>query len=152
GLLILTHQDAEPPAPKVVQAAAPPPASASAPSPAPRRSAVPAEESLANSEPAPPVGAADFQSGFGGFGMRPGATPTEPDPPASDRYELTLRLEKGDTIDKMLADIDVPEADRKQIHEKLNALLKKRRLPAGEEIELLLQNVPEQPDAPRVLS
>ena len=40
---------------------------------------------------------------------------SEPEPPASDRYELTLRLEKGDTIEKMLADIDVPEADRKQI-------------------------------------
>jgi murein DD-endopeptidase MepM/ murein hydrolase activator NlpD len=70
----------------------------------------------------------------------------------SDRYELTLRLEKGDTVDKMLADIDVPEADRKQIHERLNALLKKKKLAVGEEIELLLQNVPEHPDAPRVLS
>ena len=35
------------------------------------------------------------------------------EPAASDHYELTLRLEKGDTIEKMLADIDVPEADRK---------------------------------------
>lgn len=87
-----------------------------------------------------------------GFSLKPPEPSSEPEPPAPDRYELTLRLEKGDTIEKMLADIDVPEADRKQIHEKLKALLKKRRLPVGEEIELLLQNVPEQPDAPRVLS
>ena len=75
--------------------------------------------------------------------MKPPEPNSEPEPPASDRYELTLRLEKGDTIDKMLADIDVPEADRKQIHERLTALLKKKKLAAGEEIELLLQNVPE---------
>lgn len=151
GLLVLTHQQAAPPAPEVVQAAVPAPAP-SPPSPAPRRSAVPAEESLANSEPAPPVGAADFQSGFGGFGMKPGATPAEPEPPASDRYELTLRLEKRDTIDKMLADIDVPEADRKQLDEKLRALLKKQKLAVGESINLTVQTVPEQPDSPRVLA
>ncbi len=46
----------------------------------------------------------------------PDAAAASPRPtPASDLYELTLRLEKGDTVEKMLADIDVPEADRKQI-------------------------------------
>jgi murein DD-endopeptidase MepM/ murein hydrolase activator NlpD len=84
--------------------------------------------------------------------MKPGATPGEPDPPASDRYELTLRLEKGDTIEKMLADIEVPEADRKQLDEKLRALLKKQKLAVGEAINLVIQTVPDQPDAPRVLS
>ena len=76
--------------------------------------------------------------------MKPAGTrqPT-PEPPASDRYELTLRLEKGDTIEKMLADIDVPEADRKQIAGKLQALLKKNRLAVGETIELSLQTLPE---------
>ena len=157
GGLVLTHRSnpeiaalpppTEPPAP---QAAAPP-----APPPAPIV--------LAEPEPAPPVTPVDFRAlspnlgaDLRGFSMKPpdpGSGPSsEPEPPASDRYELTLRLEKGDTVAKMLADIDVPEADRKQIHDKLNALLKKRRLPVGEEIELLLQNVPEQPDAPRVLS
>ncbi len=126
---------------------------------------------LTDPEPAPPpVTAADFkaqspaqppvaQSGAGvqpldlrGFAMKPPDPGTEPDPPAPDHYELTLRLERGDTIEKLLADIDVPEADRKQINERLAAILKKRKLFAGQEIELMLQNVPEQPDAPRVLA
>ncbi|MEI6202713.1 MAG: M23 family metallopeptidase, partial [Enhydrobacter sp.] len=67
-------------------------------------------------------------------------------------YELTLRLERGDTVEKMLADIDVPEADRKQIAERLQSLLKKRKLAVGETIELMMQTLPDQPDAPRVLS
>jgi murein DD-endopeptidase MepM/ murein hydrolase activator NlpD len=110
---------------------------------------------LAEPEPVPPIAPSDFKTlsaDLRGFSMKPPEPNNEPEPPASDRYELTLRLEKGDTVEKMLADIDVPEADRKQIHERLTALLKKKRLAAGEEIELLLQNVPEQPDAPRVLS
>ena len=120
---------------------------------------------LADPEPAPPpITAADFkaqspaqQSGpqpldLRGFSLKPPAPEAESEPPAPDHYELTLRLEKGDTIEKLLADIDVPAADRKHINEKLAAVLKKRRLVAGQEIELMLQNVPEQPDAPRVLA
>ena len=110
---------------------------------------------LADPQPVPPIAPSDFKSpssDLRGFSMKPPEPASEPEPPEPDRYELTVRLEKGDTVDKILADIDVPEADRKQIREKLNALLKKRKLPVGEEIELLLQNVPEQPDAPRVLS
>src|SRR5260370_11497151 len=84
--------------------------------------------------------------------MKPADQIAEPEPPASDRYELTLRLERGDTMEKMLADIDVPEADRKQIAEKLQGLLKKKKLAAGETIDLLMQTMPDQPDAPRVLS
>src|SRR6266481_2336472 len=52
---------------------------------------------LAEPEPAPPISAADFQ----GFQMKPGAQQADAEPPASDRYELALRLEKGDTIEKM---------------------------------------------------
>ena len=103
---------------------------------------------LAEPEPVPPIAPSDFKTlsaDLRGFSMKPPEPNSEPEPPASDRYELTLRLEKGDTIDKMLADIDVPQADRKQIHERLTALLKKKKLAAGEEIELLLQNVPEHP-------
>ena len=99
---------------------------------------------------APPISALDFE----GFQMRPREQPpqqAEAEPPASDRYELTLRLEKDDTIEKMLADIDVPEADRKQIDEKLQAILKKRKIAAGETITLQVQTIAEQPDAPRVL-
>jgi murein DD-endopeptidase MepM/ murein hydrolase activator NlpD len=124
------------------------------PPPAPQVAAPATPITLPHSEPAPPIAPSDFRalsSDFRGFSTKP-PEPAEPELPASDRYELTMRLEKGDTIEKMLSDIDVPEADRKQIHEKLTALLKKKKLPIGEEIELLLQNVPEQPDAPRVLS
>ncbi len=107
---------------------------------------------LPSIDPPPPLAATEF-SGFQGKPSAPTSEPEpEPDAPGSDRYELTLRLERGDTIEKMLADIDVPEADRKQIATKLHALLKKRRLAVGETIELDLQTIPEQPDAPRVLS
>jgi murein DD-endopeptidase MepM/ murein hydrolase activator NlpD len=98
--------------------------------------------------PPPPISLNEFK----GFEMKQPDPAAEPEPPASDRYELTLRLERGDTVEKLLADIDVPEADRKQIAEKLQSLLKKKKLAAGEEIELLMQTMPEQPDAPRVLS
>lgn len=136
-------------------AALPAPQNLPVPTPMPTPAAPPKPIILADPEAAPPIAPADFKSpsfDLRGFSMKPPEPASEPESPASDRYELTLRLEKGDTVDKMLTDIDVPEADRRQIHEKLTALLKKRKLPVGEEIELLLQNVPEQPDAPRVLS
>ncbi len=126
------------------------------PAPAPPPQAI----VLADPEPAPPVSFAEFK-GFGdlkgsqdlrGFQMKQPDPAAEPEPPASDLYELTLRLERGDTVEKMLADIDVPEADRKQIAERLQGLLKKKKLATGETIELMMQTLPEQPDAPRVLS
>lgn len=98
--------------------------------------------------PPPPLSRDEFK----GFQMKQPDPAADPEPPASDRYELTLRLERGDTVEKMLADIDVPEADRKQIAERLQSLLKKKKLAAGETIELMMQTMPEQPDAPRVLS
>jgi murein DD-endopeptidase MepM/ murein hydrolase activator NlpD len=114
---------------------------------------------LPDPEPPPPISPADFA----GFQMRPAdqgdrergdkdQAAGEPDPPASDRYELTLRLERGDTVEKVLADIDVAEADRKEIAARLKDLLKKRKLATGEEINLVIQNVAEQPDVPRILS
>jgi len=113
---------------------------------------------LRDPDPVPPITAADFR-GFQGFQAKPGPSQAETsaqqadtEPAASDRYDLTLRLQKGDTIDKLLADIDVPEADRKQIDQALQAILKKRRIAVGEEIELEVQTIPTQPDAPRVLS
>jgi len=117
--------------------------------------------------PPPPVTEADLKSfnadDFKGFqaGQPPGqangqAGPqpqsADSEPPAPDRYQLTLRLEKGDTIEKMLADIDVADADAKQIASALQSVLKKRRIAVGEEIELELQTAPGQPDAPQVLS
>ena len=49
----------------------------------------------------------------------------------------TLRLEKGDTIGKMLADIDVPDIDRKQIDQALQANPQETpHFAAGEETRL----------------
>ncbi|MBN9086235.1 MAG: peptidoglycan DD-metalloendopeptidase family protein [Reyranella sp.] len=121
-----------------------------------------AETALPDPDPAPPVSAADFRGGldpadFKGFQSAQPPTQqaqpsSDPEPPAPDRYELTLRLEKGDTIDKMLADIEVPETDRKAIVDALHAILKKRKIAVGEEIQLEIQTLPGQSDAPRVLS
>ncbi|WP_170921175.1 M23 family metallopeptidase [Enhydrobacter aerosaccus] len=97
--------------------------------------------------PVPPLTSADFK----GFQFKPQDQHGEGEAPASDRYDLTLRLERGDTVEKVLADIDVLEADRKQIDAALKALLKKRRLAIGESIDLQLQTLPDQ-DGPRVLS
>jgi murein DD-endopeptidase MepM/ murein hydrolase activator NlpD len=118
------------------------------PAPAQPPQLPPAEVVLPAPEPLPPLSSTDFT----GFQMKPPEPATEPEPPASDRYELTLRLERGDTVNRMLADIEVPEADRKQIEERLQSLLKKRKLATGEEINLIIQTLPDQPDAPRVLS
>lgn len=98
---------------------------------------------------APPITVADFS----GFQLKP-ADPQQADQEqsASDRYELTLRLERGDTVEKMLADIQVPEDDRKAINNALQARLKKTKLAVGESIALVIQTLADQPDAPRVLS
>ena len=99
---------------------------------------------LAEVELPPALTSADFE--------RKSTDQAEAEPPASDRYELTLRLERGDTVEKLLADIGVTEADAKQIAEKLQALLKKNKLATGETIALMVQTLPDQPDAPRVLA
>jgi murein DD-endopeptidase MepM/ murein hydrolase activator NlpD len=141
GGLVVTHRSN-------LELAALPPAP---PEPAPPASSPPAVRppvALADPEPAPPVSSAELK----GFQMKPADQLAEPEPPASDKYELTLRLERGDTIEKMLADIDVAETDRKQIAEKLQGLLKKKKLAVGETIDLVMQTLPDQPDAPRVLS
>ena len=96
--------------------------------------------------PPPPLSLEEFT----GFQMREEERP--PEPPSNDPYELTLRLERGDTVEKILADIDVPEDDRKEIAVRLQALLKKTKLAIGETIDLVLTASPDQLDAPRVLS
>src|SRR6185437_15916482 len=147
GALVFLHRGSPPPGPDPATQVAETPVVL--PDPAP---------------PPPPVTEADLRSfnasDFKGFQAgqptgRPGTQPSQPadsEPPAPDRYQLTLRLEKGDTIEKMLADIDVAAADAKQIAGALQSVLKKRRIAVGEEIELELQTVPSQPDAPQVLS
>ena len=132
GAVIVIHHQAE-----TQIAAVTPPAAPALPSIA-----------LPDPEPVPPLTTADFK----GFDLKPADQQADAEPAASDRYELTLRLERGDTVEKVLADINVPEADRRQIDAALKALLKKRRLAVGESIDLQLQTMPDQPDAPRVLT
>ena len=151
GGLILSHRSN----PQI--ASLTPPAEPAAPAIPQQAKAPPVPVILADSQPAPPVTAADFGKAapldLRGFQMKPPeASSADAEPPASDVYELTLRLEKGDTVEKMLADIDVAEGERKQVAEKLHSLLKKRRLAIGETIELTMQTIPEQPDTPRVLA
>jgi murein DD-endopeptidase MepM/ murein hydrolase activator NlpD len=131
GTVIILHYRPES---EVAPASPPPPASA--------------EIVLPDPEPAPPITAADFK----GFELKSADQQADAEQLASDRYELTLRLERGDTVEKVLADINVPEADRKQVDAALKSLLKKRRLAIGESIDLQLQTIPDQPDAPRVLA
>ena len=87
-----------------------------------------------------------------GFQMKPPEPAAEPEPPASDRYELTLRLERGDTIEKMLADIDVPEADRKQIAEKLHGASQEEEAGGRRDDRASACRPARAADAPRVLS
>jgi len=104
------------------------------------------ELAIAGIEPPPPPIARDFQSP-----TAPAPETPDAEAPTSDRYELALQLEQGDTIEKMLSDIGVPDEDRKQIAGKLKALLKRNKLAVGETIALSLQTLSDQPDAPRVL-
>ena len=150
GALVLTHRSN----PEIATSGKQSPA----PSAASKPVAPPPAIALADPDAPPPFTSAELKGAglkmgeLKGFEMKPPDPAAEPEPPASDLYELTLRLERGDTVEKMLADIDVPEVDRKQISEKLQTLLKKRKLAIGETIELMMQTVPEQPDAPRVLA
>ncbi len=137
------------PVPPSVPIQSPPQPSAQSQAQAPSPAPPPAAIRLPAPDPAPPPLKPDELSGFR---LKPPEPPAEPDPPASERYELSLRLERGDTVEKMLADIDVPEGERKQIAQKLQGLLKKQRLAVGESIQLLMQTLPERPDAPRVLT
>jgi murein DD-endopeptidase MepM/ murein hydrolase activator NlpD len=150
GGLVLSHRSN----PEIAALEKQPPA----PAPGQKPAAPPPAIALADPDPPPPFTNAELKGAglkmgeLKGFQMKPPEQIPDPEPPASDLYELTLRLERGDTVEKMLADIDVPEVDRKQIAERLQALLKKRKLAIGETIELMMQTIPEQPDAPRVLS
>ena len=84
--------------------------------------------------------------------MKPPEPNSEPEPPAPIATSSRCAWRRATRSTRCWPTSTCREADRKQIHEKLQALLKKKKLAAGEEIELVLQNVPEQPDAPRVLS
>jgi murein DD-endopeptidase MepM/ murein hydrolase activator NlpD len=135
GGLVVSHRFAQQGAPSPV-----PPAGPQAPS-------APAV-TLPEANPRPAITSTDLK----GFQLKPPEPAAEPDPPANDLYSLTLRLERGDTVERLLADNGVIERDRKEIAGRLRDLLKKRKLAVGESIELIMQSLPDQPDAPRLLS
>ncbi|HEY6980954.1 peptidoglycan DD-metalloendopeptidase family protein [Reyranella sp.] len=96
-------------------------------------------------EPPPPPTTAEFQ---------PVLAEAEQDAPAAlfdQPYEMIVRLERGETLDGVLADIGVVDADRAAIVDALDALLKKRSLAAGETLRLSLQLPADAGDAPLVL-
>lgn len=103
------------------------------------------EQAVEDGELPPPPTTAEFRA------PAPAAS-LDAEPPAPDRYDLTLSLQRGDTVEKMLADIGVTDDDRRAISAALAALLKKNKLANGETIALSLQTLPDQPDAPRVLA
>jgi murein DD-endopeptidase MepM/ murein hydrolase activator NlpD len=72
--------------------------------------------------------------------------------PGGETYELTLNLENGDTVERMLADFDVLESERQRAGQALTTLLGDRRLASGEPVRLVLQDVPSRPGTLRVLS
>jgi murein DD-endopeptidase MepM/ murein hydrolase activator NlpD len=72
--------------------------------------------------------------------------------PGGETYELTLNIATGDTVENMLADIDVPETDRLRVGQALAAQLGDRRLASGEPVRLVLQDVPARPGILRVVS
>jgi murein DD-endopeptidase MepM/ murein hydrolase activator NlpD len=97
------------------------------------------EPAIAVLNPPPPPLSADF------------ADATPPESP-SGPYDVELRLQPGDTLDGVLADIGVPEDDRNGIAEALSDYLKRTRLAPGQAVRLTLQADVGAPDAPRVLS
>ncbi|MBS0546671.1 MAG: peptidoglycan DD-metalloendopeptidase family protein, partial [Proteobacteria bacterium] len=84
-------------------------------------------------------------------GIAPPAPPVSADF-ALEPYDLELRLQKGDTLDGMLADIGVPAEDRAAIAQALAKFLRRHPLSAGEAVQLSLQAGPDAPDNPHVLS
>src|SRR4051794_8931068 len=92
GGLVLTHRSN----PKIAALEKQPPVRPTAPQPA----APPATIVLADPEPAPPFTSGELKGAglkmgeLKGFQMKPPDQVPDPEPPTSDRYELTLRLER----------------------------------------------------------
>jgi murein DD-endopeptidase MepM/ murein hydrolase activator NlpD len=98
-----------------------------------------AKPEIAAVEPPALPGSADFG------GTEATAVPAAP-------YDVELRLQPGDTLDRVLADIDVPEDDRNGITDALSRFLKHSPLAAGQSVQLTLQAEAGAPDTPHVMS
>jgi murein DD-endopeptidase MepM/ murein hydrolase activator NlpD len=78
--------------------------------------------------------------------------PQVAEPETGETYELTLDLARSDSVERMLADIHVVEADRKRADQALSELLGERKLATGEQINLVLQALRDPAAGPRLQS
>ena len=76
----------------------------------------------------------------------------EAEPEGGESYALTMDLTRSDTIERMLADIQVNEKDRERAGQTLADLMGERKLATGEQINLVLQALPEPNTGPRLVS
>lgn len=81
-----------------------------------------------------------------------GATDTDSDAPVpTERYEVTLRIERGDTLAKLLADVGVAPDENARAQAAFRTVHKGRGLPTGELVVLALQASTDQDAPPRLL-
>ncbi len=76
----------------------------------------------------------------------PEADDDKPEP--TDRYEATVRIEKGDTLEKLLRDMDFAAGEIGRAIAALKPMLKGIRLPVGETITLTVQTPSEAEGKP----
>lgn len=72
--------------------------------------------------------------------------PEKPEP--MDRYEATVRIERGDTLESLLRDMDFTPDDIRKASTALRPVLKGARLPVGETITLQVQTPPQADGKP----
>jgi len=141
---------ADPPPAPVVDTQSPsltPEASAPPPTAAPDTAGSTAEPPGARADTKQPDSppAASAPSGPQTADTAPSRSDDDDKPESMDRYETTVRIEKGDTLESVLRDMDfVPDEIRKAAAA-LKPVLKGARLPVGETITLQVQ-APQESD------
>jgi murein DD-endopeptidase MepM/ murein hydrolase activator NlpD len=135
-LVPLTPQSAAP-LPRARSLKLPPPGLPPASLPLVRKLSLPMPIILPSPELPPPIETAEFQV---------------PEPEGGETYELTLDLARSDSIQRLLADIHVDEKDREHADRTLADLLGERKLATGEQVNLVLQALPEPNTGPRLVS
>ncbi len=138
-------QPSAPPAPSTptephVTAATPP----SPPDPTASGAGVEPPRSEAPPTPTPPAVAADTTAPRTADAPPP-RSDDDDKPEPMDRYEATVRIEKGDTLEGLLRDMDFAPEDIRRAAAALKAVLKGTRLPVGETITLQVQT-PQEAD------
>jgi len=74
------------------------------------------------------------------------------EPEGGERYTLTLDLARSDSIEQMLADLHVAQAEGRRASAALADLLGERKLASGEQINLVLQELPDSIAGPRLVA